>query len=232
MIADLLRGLSHILAPRVCSVCHHTLGAYEDTLCLQCRLDMPRTHLHHIKFNIIHQRLGHECHVDRAAAWFYYRKDTPYAQILVKAKYSNLPNLCVELGRMYADELADDNFFEGIDIIVPMTMHWLKRLRRGYNQAHEICHGIADATGIPICNALRAVRSHGVQSRHNKQQRYAMIANSLAVSNPQTLAGKHILVVDDIITTGASMAEAVRTLQSQASPASISVLCLGLTQLA
>ncbi len=231
MIASLLQGLGHILAPRVCHACLQTLGSREDTLCLQCMLDLPRTNVHHSDFNIIHQRLGHECHVDRAAGWFYYRKDTPYAQMLVSAKYSNLPGLCVRLGAMCATELGKDGFFDGIDAIVPMTMHWAKRMRRGYNQAYEICVGISKVTGMPIHDVLRAVRGHGVQSRHTKQQRYTMIANSMDVRDPDALAGRHILVVDDIITTGASMAEAVRTLQRCAAPASISVLCLGLTQL-
>ncbi len=220
-----------MLAPRVCHTCHQTLGSNEDTLCLQCLLDMPRTDLHHSDFNIIHQRLGHECHVDQAAGWFYYRKDTPYARLLVDAKYSNLPGICVKLGSMCAQELSQDGFFDRIDALVPMTMHWRKRIMRGYNQDYEICRGIEGTAGVPIVDVLRAVRSHGVQSRHNKQQRYKMIANSMAVTHPQAIAGKHILIVDDIITTGASMSEAVRTLQRDASPASVSVLCLGLTML-
>lgn len=232
MIRSLVRGLGHIVAPRVCHICRQTLGSNEDTLCLQCLLDLPRTDAHHSDFNIIHRRLGHVCHVDRAAGWFYYRKDTPCARLLVSAKYSGLPALCVRLGAMCATELAQDGFFDGIDLIVPMPMHWIKRLKRGYNQAYEISMGISSVTGIPVCNALRAVRGHGVQSRHTKQQRYSALAGSMAVHRPGDIAGKRILVVDDIITTGASMAEAVRALQDGANPASMSVLCLGLTQLA
>lgn len=230
MIA-LLQGLSHLVAPRVCQVCMQTLTAQEHTICLSCLLDMPRTNIHTQDFNLIHQRLGHECHVHRAAGWFYYRKDTPYARLLVSAKYSSLPGLCRSLGRMCAEELSPDGFFHGIDAIVPMPMYWTKRLRRGYNQAEEVCLGIAAITGLPVTSALKAKRGHGVQSRHSKAQRYAKIAYTMAARDVSAIQGKHILIVDDIITTGASMAEAIRALQT-ASPASISVLCLGLTQLA
>lgn len=221
-----------MLAPRVCHICRQTLGSKENTLCLQCLLDMPRADVHHDDFNIIHQRLGHECHVDRAAGWFYYRKDTPYARLLVSAKYSNLPALCVKLGELCASELAQDGFFDAIDVIVPMAMHWTKRLRRGYNQAYEISKGISAVTGKPVCEALCALRGHGVQSRHTKQQRYSALVGSMGVRRPQDIAGKRVLIVDDIITTGASMSEAVRAIQDGSSPASISVLCLGLTRLA
>lgn len=227
---SLLAGLGHVLAPRVCRICGRALAASEEYLCLGCLIELPRTSAHASEFNIIHQRLGHNCHVDRAAGWFFYRRSTPYAGLLVDTKYGALPRLARSLGRICAAELKADGFFDGIDLLAPMPLHWQKRLSRGYNQAEEICRGIADVTDIAVCpNALRANKSHGIQSRHSAAARYSNIAGTISLgSGAAALAGRHVLLVDDIITTGATAAEAIHALAS-ASPAAVSVLALGLT---
>lgn len=196
-------------------------------MCLACDIDMPRLSIHLHDFNIIHRRLGHHSKVYRAAGWFDYRKGSPYSRLLVDAKYGDLPRLAWELGRRCATELARDNFFDDMDVIAPVPMHWWKKLKRGYNQAEQICLGISEATGLPVADDMRA-RSHGVQSRHKLTQRYAAIQDTMRVNDPSAYRGRHVLLVDDIITSGASMSEAIRAM-SAASPAAISVLALGLT---
>lgn len=228
VVGTMLQALSHLIAPRVCRVCGQSLNSEEKYLCLGCLIDLPRTQSHRIDFNDIHRRLGHRCKVDRAAGWFYYRKGTPYASLLVDAKYNGLPAIDRYLGMKCAEELENDGFFAGVDIVVPMPMHWRKRFLRGYNQAEAICEGIRDVTGLEFSKTLTAVKSHGVQSRHSRTQRYSNIANTMEVKDPAVISGKHVLLVDDIITTGASCIEAIRALQ-EASPAAVSVLSLGLT---
>ncbi len=224
----MLQALSHLIAPRVCRVCGQTLNAQEEYLCLGCLLDLPRTLTHRINFNDIHRRLGHRCKVDRAAGWFHYKKGSPYAALLVDAKYNGLPGIDRYLGKVCGGELEADGFFADIDMAVPMPMYWRKRLTRGYNQAEEICRGITEATGLPYSRELAAVKSHGVQSRHSREQRYSSITNTMEVKDKAAIAGRHVLLVDDIITTGASCIEAIRALQ-EAAPAAVSVLSLGLT---
>lgn len=224
-----LQGLGHVIAPRVCRVCGQSLNGAEDVMCLKCLLELPRTGEHRKPFNIIHQRLGHNAVVDRAAGWFFYTKQSAYARMLVDAKYASQPGIAEGLGRVCAAELMADGFFDDIDALVPMPLHWTKQLRRGYNQAYEICLGISRVTGLPIAKALRAAKPHGVQSRLSRQQRHASIAGTLAVADARLVAGRRLLFVDDIVTTGATASEAVRVL-SRALPASVSVLCLGLTR--
>lgn len=197
-------------------------------MCLACKLDLPRASEHLSDFNAIHQRLGHATAVDRAAAWFYYRKQSPYSRLLIDAKYSQLPMLARKIGAMCAQELMPTGFFEGIDGLVPMPMYWLKRAMRGYNQAVEICRGISRVTGIPVADVLKAVRGHGVQSRQSRDQRYQGIAGTLALRRGAVVQGRSLLFVDDILTTGASAAEALRALATGA-PAAIHLLCMGLT---
>lgn len=228
-MSRLIDALTHIIAPRVCRVCGCSLTASEDIMCLACDLDMPRLSIHNSDFNTIHRRLGHQCKVDRAAGWFEYRKGSAYARLLIDAKYADMPQLARRLGRRCASELKSDGFFDGIEVVTPMPMHWWKKMKRGYNQATEICLGISEATGVTVADALHA-RRHGVQSRHNLQQRYDAIHDTMSAPDPTPYRGKHVLIVDDIITSGASVAEAVRALAT-ASPSAVSVLALGLTQL-
>lgn len=229
MLTTLLQGLAHVMAPNVCRVCGQTLARGEDLMCLKCSLDMPRTGLHRKDFNIVHQRLGHQCRLDKATGWFYYHRGSPYAQMLIDSKYGSQPRLDYKLARMCAAELNADGFFQDIDALVPMPMHWTKKWMRGYNQAVEICRGISAVTGIPVVEALKARTGHGIQARHSREQRFQSISNTLALSDmAEDVENCHVLFVDDIITTGASAIEAIRTLW-QASPRAVSALSLGLT---
>ncbi len=220
----------NVIVPRVCRICGQSLARGEDLMCLQCELDMPRTMVHRLDFNDVHKRLGHKCRVHRAAGWFYYLRQSAYSRMLIDAKYAGQPSVDRKLGAMCAVELQRDGFFEGIDFLVPMPMHWTKRWMRGYNQAREICLGIESVTDIPVVEALRARRAHGVQARKSSDERFAGIAGTLGLSaHWPVIAGKSVLFVDDIITTGASASEAVQTLW-HASPRAVSVLALGLTK--
>lgn len=181
-------------------------------------------------FNEIHRRLGHKAIVDQAAGWFFYKKETPLAKIMIDAKYAGRPGLVQDLARKFAHELVADNFFSHIQVLVPTPMHWFKEMRRGYNQAEVICWGIEDVTSIPVVNALRAPLAHRVQSRQSRLRRYVNLQGTISLSKEAPeIEGKHVLLVDDIITTGSTLRECILQLGA-ASPASISVLAIAVTQ--
>ncbi len=229
IMSNLLDGLTYALAPRLCSVCRRPLLHDEHLMCLHCLLEMPRTHITDFEFNTIHSRLAHHTPVARAVAWYFYDKTSPYARLIVDGKYRQRPRQCRTLGAMMAEEIAPMGFFDGIDAIVPVPIHWKKRIFRGYNQTEEIARGISSVTNIPVRAGLRAARGHGIQSRHSAIRRATAVVDTFRAIHADRLAGLHILVVDDIITTGATMAESLRAL-SAASPSAISVLSLALTK--
>ena len=228
-LSDILDGLSHAVAPRLCAICRHPLLHDEHLMCLHCLLDMPRAHITDFEFNTIHSRLAHHIPVARAVAWYLYDKSSPYARLIVEGKYNMRPRQCRTLGAMMAREIVSTGFFDSIDALVPVPLHWKKRLSRGYNQTEEIARGISCVTGIPVINGLRAVLSHGVQSRHTAAERATALAGTFRALRPDRLAGRHLLIVDDLITTGATIAESLRAI-SAASPSALSILSLAITR--
>lgn len=228
MLKTLLQAVTHIFSPRVCTICGLTLADGEELMCTHCLLQMPRTHFHLNPFNILHQRLGPSIPLDRAAAWFYYAKESGYARMIIDTKYGARPLQGRLMGKLYARELIADGFFRGIDALVPVPIHITKRLLRGYNQTEEICHGISEATGIPTADILRAPYSHGVQSRRNAQERVLALSGTFAPSKTAcNYNGQHLLLVDDIITTGATMREALLNLRAACPDSTLSILALG-----
>ncbi len=132
------------------------------------------------------------------------------------------------LGNLAASELFSTGFFSGIDMLVPVPMHFLKQARRGYNQTVRIASGVSSATGIPVAEALKACRPHKTQTSLTLEQRLANTADIFSVALPESVEGKGVLLIDDICTTGATITSAAETIWT-AQPSSLSILTIGVT---
>jgi len=217
--------------PRQCPVCGEALTHGERLLCLQCSLEMPRTGLHRENFSIIHRRLAGKTPIERGAALFYYYSGNPYTRLIHEAKYNDHPWIARTLAADYARELMADGFFNGIDLIVPVPLHPLKRLRRGYNQTEYIAEGLSKVTGLPVAHCLRMSRPHGTQTRLGAYARWLNSRATYQATHAEKLQGCHVLVVDDVLTTGATLLSCCRAIHDAAPTATLSVLTLGLTHL-
>ncbi len=152
--------LMGLVYPDLCEVCGRSLVDGEEVLCLHCLDALPRTGAHKSDFNLIHKRLASTTPIERAAAYYHYYRESPYAEIIHRAKYGGRPELIEKMARRYARELADAGFFDGIDAIVPVPLHWLKLWRRGYNQSRYIADGIRSVVPLPVVDNLVASRGH------------------------------------------------------------------------
>lgn len=222
MIDDLLG----IIYPATCEVCGEALLEGESVLCLNCLSKLPRKILHGHEDHSLILKFAGMARVRRVASFFMYSKDAGTAAIIKKAKYGNQPQIAYNLAKIFASELMTGDFFDGIDCIVPVPMHWWKQALRGYNQCEEIARGLSEVTGIPVVDNLVACRPHKTQTRKTVADRKRLDSSIFRVIAPEELAGKHMLVVDDVITTGTTIAVACNVLLAAQPSAMVSILSL------
>ncbi|MCM1504309.1 MAG: ComF family protein [Muribaculum sp.] len=150
-----------------------------------------------------------------------------------RAKYSGRPKLARQLGRRFAAQLADEGFFDGMDMMVPVPMHWLKLIRRGYNQSEEICRGVSEVVGLPVVRLLEATRGHRTQTMLGGLGRWENLRDVYRVCDGKVddLSGKHLLLVDDVLTTGATLLSCRQAIEVACRDVKVSVLTLGVTRL-
>ncbi len=230
-LKSLLRGLVAMIYPDVCEVCGRALTSGEKLICMHCVSEMPLTGFHKLAFSPIHQRLAPQPPIERTAALFHYYRDDPYARLLQTAKYGNRPTIGRYLGRMLASKLIPENFFEGIDMIVPVPIHWTKRMLRGYNQTEWIARGVSEVAGLPVIRALYTSRRHQSQTRKGIEARARNTAGIYRVRNVGDIKGHHILLIDDIVTTGATLHECAKAIHKSSPDTRISVMTIGATHL-
>lgn len=224
-----LHDLSRLIFPLTCEVCGEALVEGERVVCLGCLAAMPGVDTG--AESVLSRRLAAAVKAERVAAMFAYRRDTPYARVIQKSKYNSRPDIDYGLAREFAARLKPTGFFNGIDLLLPVPMHWRKKLMRGFNQAEEIARGIAECVGIEVADNIVALRPHGTQTRRNAAERMANASGAYAVVFPEELSGKHVLVVDDVITTGATVMSVCDALRQAVPDVRISVMALAATRL-
>lgn len=230
-LGSLPGDLLGLLFPRVCEVCGETLCHGEEVMCLHCLTGLPRTMVHREPFNTMHERVAGKVPVERAASYFYYYHDSPYRAIIHQAKYASRPVVARRIAAMFAREIAPDGFFDGIDLLLPVPLHWRKLVRRGYNQTEAIAEGVADVIGLPIGDNLVASRSHGTQTARGAYARWMNTRDVYDVAEPVGLAGRHVLVIDDVMTTGATLLACIEAIHRASPTTRISLLTLALARL-
>ena len=186
-----------------------------EWICPGCWLRMPRTEQDVLRQNETEEALADEKRLDKAAAYLFYEKGHPVQYLIHKMKYGDQPELGFWMARQAVLDCDNESFFEDIDLIVPMPLH-PKRLReRGYNQSEYIARGISEITGIPLdtTHVVRVVNTPK-QALQEGEERKKNVANAFEVINPRELANKHIMVVDDLITTGETMKACLKAMHS------------------
>ena len=168
--------------------------------------------------------------VERAAALFHYESHAETANIIYQLKYKDHPEIGPLMGRMVATELKKDGFFDGIDEIVPVPLTKERLHQRGYNQSEEIAKGVSEITGLPINNnVVKRTVFMGSQTRRSRWDRQENVEYAFKLTHGEAIAGKHLLIVDDVVTTGATIIACAKELVKTGN-VKISVLSLGLTR--
>lgn len=237
-ILRLCDGIADIFIPRACPACGCAMDSSEEAICGACMLALHRAGIAVPGSKLMDTIANGPAPAGIAASWLRYRHDSPEARLIQSIKYRGRPRLGRELGRIFGQELAARSLPEGmlkpaaIDVLIPVPLHWTKRLPRGFNQSEWIAEGIADALGCGVATCLRAVRPHATQTHKTDQGRAENVVGIFALDKDAKLDGLNITIVDDVITTGATVREAILTIGRAGSrPASVSVLSLALAGL-
>ena len=212
--------------PRVCISCDRALNGVEEHICLPCRLGLPLTNYHRITDNPIAQKLSYTANVRHAFAFLkYYRKGIAQ-KILQELKYHGNSDIGILLGEWFGEELVNSGMKSDFDVIIPIPLHRLKQRRRGYNQSEMIAQGLANRLDAQMRVDILSRKVYTeTQTKKGKSERWTSTAEIFSVDQSVNLSEKNILVLDDVITTGATVESAVISLQ-QLDPKSISVCAL------
>lgn len=217
-----------LISPRLCVVCGQRLTISEETICSRCNLHLPRTDFQQDPYeNEMAKLFWHQIPIERATALFYYEAHSETANILYELKYKNHPEIGNVMGRLMAKELQPYGFFDGIDGIVPVPLARKRQRQRGYNQSLEIAKGVSEITGRHIYNKVaRRNAFEGSQTNKGRWERNENVEGVFELSDAAAIHGKHLLIVDDVVTTGATIIAFAKEL-SKASNVKVSVLALG-----
>lgn len=201
----ILTDILDFFLPRTCHACGCQLLDGESYLCRRCVEMLPRSRYHQMELNPMERRFAGIVPFVRATGHFIYSRDSDIANVIHDMKYRKFPSLGRRLGEIVGEELKTAGFFDGADVIVPVPMHWSKKVRRGYNQTEHIARGLSLATGLPASDSISAVRGHRTQTAMTLEQRQRNLSGSFRVNDMAALRGKGIVLVDDVCTTGATL---------------------------
>ena len=223
--------LLDIVAPRQCAICGARLSANESVMCFRCHLHLPLTQLWKSPTDNPMARLFWGLlPIERAAAWFYYYPQSDSSALIYDLKYHHQPEMGRELGQMAARLFSADGFFNGIDALVPVPITRRRQWKRGYNQSMEISRGISEVTGLPIYNkVIKRIHFSDSQTHKNPWERQQNVEGAFQLTNITAIEGKHLLIIDDIVTTGSTVTACGREL-CKAPDIKISILSLGLAK--
>lgn len=208
-----ISDLKELFFPRYCKVCRQRLMKSEQHLCLGCLLELPRTHYERNPDNLLMQHFMEWSEVVRATAYFYYHKEGKYSSLIHHLKYHDHPEVGTYLGRLAANELKASGFFDGIDLIVPVPLSKKKFRKRGYNQCDYIARGISEITTTPMCtDCIERTIDTDTQTHKDRMERWRNTEGIFHVTKLEELKGKHLLLIDDVATTGATLHACISTL--------------------
>lgn len=226
----LIQDLINIIFPRVCSICEEALTKNEDLICFQCRSNLPKINNANIDDNELTDRFLGKFRIEFGLSFLYFYKSGITQKVLHQLKYKDNPELGELLGKWIGHEFLKYDHAKKTDMLIPVPLHPKKQRKRGYNQSYHLAKGISETTGIKInLTSLVRIQYQASQTIKTKEQRWVGLENAFSLNGENNLEGKRILLVDDIVTTGATI-EACAQKLNEANVKSIGVVSLALAK--
>jgi ComF family protein len=187
-------------------VCGDKLIEQENCICLYCLHHIPRTNFHLEPDNPVARLFYGRVNIEQATSFFYFSKGSKYQTLLHNLKYKGMKEIGEEIGKHFGTDLSQSTEFNSVDIICPVPLHPSKEKKRGYNQSWWIASGIAKQLNKELSsNNLQRLTATETQTRKSRFDRHLNVDGIFELKNPEAFSGKHILLVDDVVTTGATL---------------------------
>ena len=226
----MFKDIINLFFPKVCYACHEVLNDHEQDICTDCRNNLPVTNFHFHKDNNVSKVFYARVKVEYGTALFRFEKKGLVQQLIHNLKYKGQESIGVFLGDWLGGELKTVKEYSEIDIVIPVPLHKNKLKKRGYNQVAQFAEHIASALNVKyIDNVLLKVTNTDSQVLKSRFARWTSNEELFTLQNKNAIANKHILLVDDLITTGATMEACINVL-NQAKNIKISVACMAIAQ--
>lgn len=199
-------GFLHLIYPELCVACGADMPAGDACFCFRCQLKISVSDMHLVRENEFTDRLWGRLQLESGAAMYYFTRKSPVQQALHQLKYHNKPEIGVKMGRAFGRKLKASDVFRPVEAIVPVPLHPKKERLRGYNQSAQFAQGISEVMDIPVLrNALVRRAFTATQTKKKRMERFENVDDVFVVEKPTLLQGKHLLLVDDVLTTGATL---------------------------
>lgn len=198
--------MADLIYPPLCVSCGLMRPLDRHIFCLECLQQLPETGYHLHEQNPFTSHFAGRVRLQAGASFLYFSRGGGTQRMLHQIKYNNQPDLITVIGRWYGRQLLQAPLWQGIDAVVPVPLHWKKQRKRGYNQSAVFGEAIADVINTPChARALLRITHDRSLTGMNRMQRIQTIGSAFAVARPAQVKGKHILLVDDVLTTGATL---------------------------
>jgi ComF family protein len=203
---ELWSGFLHLLYPELCVACGKEMPAGDACFCFKCQLKLSASDMYLVRENEFTNRLWGRLNVESGAAMYYFARKSPIQHALHQLKYHNKPEIGVKIGRLFGHKLKSSDAFKSVEAIIPVPLHPKKERLRGYNQSAMFAQGISEAMDIPVLNKVLLRRTFTeTQTKKKRMERFKNVDDVFVVNKPALIEGKHLLLVDDVLTTGATL---------------------------
>jgi ComF family protein len=227
---EVLSDFVGLFFPRYCRGCEEALVKGEELICSRCMLEMPRSNYHHDPENPFYTKFKGRIPVKTVTTLFKFVKSGRVQHLLHALKYKNLPEIGSTLGRIYGRDLAESGWKEKFDLIVPVPLHASRKRARGYNQSEEFGKGLGEILEVDCSdNFVKRQAKTTTQTKKSRLKRWENVSEVFVVAHPEKIREQRILLVDDVVTTGATL-EACGKVLINAGCTELSIACIASTQ--
>ena len=205
--------LVSLLFPNLCQSCEQPLAKGEDVICLMCQYELPETKFYLEKDNVIEKLFWGRVQIEHAASFYYFDSKTKIQHLLHQLKYHGKKEVANKVGALFGTQLIKAKYFKGINMIIPVPLHRRRMKERGYNQSDHFAEGLSESMNIPWSNKILLRKQYtSTQTGKTRFERWNNVMSAFMVINKGLPNDSHVLLVDDVVTTGATLEACAKTL--------------------